>query len=514
MNETHEATPTGDGVTSEAVAAPTEATAPVAGTDAAGDGHGHGERPRDRRGRHDGHRGDGDPAVRPRRRTADAGRTGYSPVTPPSSRSSRPCLAAGPASPPGRRPDGRVPPRPSREDGRRRSPLRAGGRRVLRACRAAGPAAEDPTAYRLDTERIGMAAPGCRLDAPSKWVGPARTGMDPARTATVPVAQAPLDGRPGGPGPGGPPRRRGRRRLRRAQPEPNPRGRPDDPAYGDIPLRRSGRHHNHNIGQFDIERRLVVASASGSPQNTSSIAAQVSPGLVDINTTLKAENEEAAGTGMVLTSNGEVLTNNHVIEGATTISVTDIGNGKTYWASVVGYDRTEDMAVIQLKNASGLKTVPRQLLDVASGQGVVGIGNAGGVGGTPSVAGGSVTALGQSITASDSGDGTSERLTDLIETTATSSPATRAARWSPPRARSSGWTPPPRGPAAGSPFQPRQVGQRPARGSPSRSTRPPHWPRRLRPATPRQPSTSARPRSSASRCRAQARRRRASVVSA
>jgi S1-C subfamily serine protease len=120
---------------------------------------------------------------------------------------------------------------------------------------------------------------------------------------------------------------------------------------------------------------------------------------------------------MVLTSNGEVLTNNHVIEGATTISVTDIGNGKTYSATVVGYDRTEDVAVIQLKNASGLKTVTiGSSSGTAKGEGVVGIGNAGGVGGTPSVAGGSVTATGQSITASDSGDGTSEKLTNLIQT--------------------------------------------------------------------------------------------------
>ncbi|HEY5245389.1 MAG TPA: trypsin-like peptidase domain-containing protein [Acidimicrobiales bacterium] len=140
------------------------------------------------------------------------------------------------------------------------------------------------------------------------------------------------------------------------------------------------------------------------------------PGLVDVNTTLSYQDEEAAGTGMVLTSNGEVLTNNHVVEGATSISVTDIGNGKTYTASVVGYNRTNDVAVIQLHDASGLQTVTTgDSSKVAVGEGVVGIGNAGGAGGTPSVAGGSVTALNQSITASDEGDGTSEQLTGLIE---------------------------------------------------------------------------------------------------
>jgi len=162
-----------------------------------------------------------------------------------------------------------------------------------------------------------------------------------------------------------------------------------------------------------------ISSASGSPSNLSAIASKVDPGLVDINTTLGYDNAQAAGTGMVLTSSGEVLTNNHVIDGATTISATDIGNGKTYTASVVGYDRTKDVAVIQLHGASGLKTVSLgNSSQVAVGEGVVGIGNAGGAGGTPSVAGGSVTALDQSITASDAGDGTVEHLTGLIETNA------------------------------------------------------------------------------------------------
>lgn len=162
-----------------------------------------------------------------------------------------------------------------------------------------------------------------------------------------------------------------------------------------------------------------TSTASGSPANVTAIASGVDPELVDINTTLKYQGEEAAGTGMVLTSNGLVLTNNHVIEEATTITATDIGNGKTYTATVVGYDRTNDVAVISLQGASGLKTVSiGNSSSVATGQGVVCIGNAGGVGGSPSVAGGSVTALDQSITATDAGDGTTETLTNLIETNA------------------------------------------------------------------------------------------------
>ena len=153
--------------------------------------------------------------------------------------------------------------------------------------------------------------------------------------------------------------------------------------------------------------------------STSQITSRVSPGLVDVVSTLGDENGEAAGTGMVLTSTGEVLTNNHVIDGATSISVTDIGNGRTYKASVVGYDKTQDVAVLQLQDASGLTTVSLgNSATVSTGQSVVAIGNAEGKGGQPSVATGSVTALNQSITASDEGSGSSEQLTGMIETNA------------------------------------------------------------------------------------------------
>jgi S1-C subfamily serine protease len=157
------------------------------------------------------------------------------------------------------------------------------------------------------------------------------------------------------------------------------------------------------------------STGAGAPADISGIASNVNPALVDINTNLSYQNEQAAGTGMVLTSDGVILTNNHVIDGATSISVTDIGNGKTYTANVVGYDRTGDIAVIKLVNASGLKTISTSSSTAAVGQAIVGIGNAGGAGGTPSAAGGSVTALNQSITASDNGGGNAENLTGLIE---------------------------------------------------------------------------------------------------
>jgi S1-C subfamily serine protease len=164
---------------------------------------------------------------------------------------------------------------------------------------------------------------------------------------------------------------------------------------------------------------FALGSASSTPSGavltTSQITAQTDPGLVDVVSTLGYQQAESAGTGLVLTSSGEVLTNNHVIEGATSITVTDIGNGQSYKAKVIGYDQTKDIAVLQLQGASGLKTV--RLGDsstAAVGQSVTAIGNAGGKGGTPSVVTGKITGINASITASDEGSGTTEQLSGMI----------------------------------------------------------------------------------------------------
>jgi S1-C subfamily serine protease len=150
----------------------------------------------------------------------------------------------------------------------------------------------------------------------------------------------------------------------------------------------------------------------------STIAARVDPAVVDVNVTFNYQSAEGAGTGIVLTSNGLVLTNNHVIDQATKISVTDVGNGKTYTANVLGYDNTHDVALLQLQGASGLATAKLSTASPSVGEAVVAIGNAGGTGGTPTSAGGSVTAVDQSITASDELTSGSEQLSGLIEVNA------------------------------------------------------------------------------------------------
>ncbi len=155
------------------------------------------------------------------------------------------------------------------------------------------------------------------------------------------------------------------------------------------------------------------------PLTTAAIIAKTNPSVADINSTLGYQHATASGTGIVLTSSGEVLTNNHVIEGATAISVTDVGNGRTYHATVAGYDEIDDIAVLQLQGVSGLATASLgDSSKVTAGTKVVAIGNAGGKGGTPSATTGSVTSLDAAITATDESASTTERLTGLIRTSA------------------------------------------------------------------------------------------------
>jgi S1-C subfamily serine protease len=169
-------------------------------------------------------------------------------------------------------------------------------------------------------------------------------------------------------------------------------------------------------------RAYGYGSGGRTPGGTTSTATAATAaqqvGVVDIVVTLGYQQAQAAGTGMILTANGEVLTNNHVVDGATNIKVTVVSTGRTYSASVVGDDPTQDVAVIQLKGASGLKTVSTASAAATVGASVVGVGNAGGAGGTPSAAAGKVVALGQSITARDDDGTNAERLSGLIETDA------------------------------------------------------------------------------------------------
>ena len=155
--------------------------------------------------------------------------------------------------------------------------------------------------------------------------------------------------------------------------------------------------------------------------NADAIASKVTPAIVDVNTVLASsggQTQQAAGTGIIITPGGEVLTNNHVIQGATSIKVTVQGRSESYNATVLGESPSADVALIQIQGVSGLPTAQlASSSNLSVGQPVVAIGNALGQGGAPSVTQGSITALDQSITASDGG-GRSEQLTGLIQSDA------------------------------------------------------------------------------------------------
>jgi S1-C subfamily serine protease len=165
---------------------------------------------------------------------------------------------------------------------------------------------------------------------------------------------------------------------------------------------------------------LLVAAIGAKIAFARMSAPAIGNGVVVIETNLAYQNGAAAGTGMVLTSSGTVLTNNHVIAGATTVKVVVPGTGRSYTARVAGYDVQHDVALLRLQNASNLKSVSTTNSKPTLGSVVRALGNAGGTGSLTSVSG-RVTGLGKTITASDD-QGGSEQLTGLIETNAAVQP--------------------------------------------------------------------------------------------
>jgi S1-C subfamily serine protease len=196
----------------------------------------------------------------------------------------------------------------------------------------------------------------------------------------------------------------------------------------------------HPALAFVLAGLLIVGGAFGlaavtrlgtsTPQPHTAVAAPTSPtaGIVDITTSRHliggTGNQlipAGAGTGMVLTADGEVLTNNHVVRGAWKIEA-QVPGGASYTATVVGVDPTHDVALLQLTDASGLSTIsPGDASTISVGDQVTGVGNALGRGGTPAVATGSVTGTERTITAHDP-SGTDEKLSGLIQTNANIQP--------------------------------------------------------------------------------------------
>jgi S1-C subfamily serine protease len=158
------------------------------------------------------------------------------------------------------------------------------------------------------------------------------------------------------------------------------------------------------------------SSGNGQTANidVQSIAQKVSPSVVNLVSSLNQG--EAAGTGIVISSSGLVLTNNHVIASSNDLEAEIGGNGDYHGVKVLGYDIEHDVALAQIEDVSGL--TPASLGDSSSvqvGDAIVALGNAGGKGGEPTVVSGSVTGTGQQITASDQDGSNAETLHNLLQ---------------------------------------------------------------------------------------------------
>jgi len=157
--------------------------------------------------------------------------------------------------------------------------------------------------------------------------------------------------------------------------------------------------------------------------STAVIARLVSPSVVNIETVVATPSgepqQQAAGTGMIVSSDGIILTNNHVVEDAQSIRVAIAGHG-TYPATVLGTAKSSDVALIKVSGLSGLPPISLgNSSAVAVGQSVVALGNALGLDGPPSTAPGYISGVGQSITANGDGPSpSSETLHGLLETNA------------------------------------------------------------------------------------------------
>jgi len=163
----------------------------------------------------------------------------------------------------------------------------------------------------------------------------------------------------------------------------------------------------------------AAAAEQHEAMNDQAVYKRVEPGVVDVTSNLEYREETAKGTGFVIdAADGLVLTNNHVIDQATSVTVTLVTSGKTYPARILGYDAADDVALLQVRGAAltAVRIGDSSLVDV--GMPVLAIGNEAGQGGAPTVAPGVISSLGRTIVASDQSSGLTETLHGMFQTSA------------------------------------------------------------------------------------------------
>lgn len=181
-------------------------------------------------------------------------------------------------------------------------------------------------------------------------------------------------------------------------------------------------HHAATTVPSAVSTAIRVSSVTSTGSGVSQIVKAVSPAIVEI-TASDDSGDVSEGTGMIITSGGEVLTNNHVIEGASTVTVSLDGSSHQLHATLVGTDPDKDVALLQIQGASNLPTVIfGNSHAVAVGDAVVAIGNALALGNSTSVTSGIVSALDRQITAGSEESSGTETLSGLIQTDAAINP--------------------------------------------------------------------------------------------
>ena len=142
--------------------------------------------------------------------------------------------------------------------------------------------------------------------------------------------------------------------------------------------------------------------------------------MVDITATLGYDDETASGTGFFVDPrDGLVLTNNHVIRDATSVTVAIPQTQQTFQAQIVGADTSADIAVLRIAPLAGASSAPiGDSATVAVGSTVIAIGNRAGAGGPPVLAPGVISATGRTIQAADGASGFTETLHNMLQTTA------------------------------------------------------------------------------------------------
>jgi S1-C subfamily serine protease len=183
--------------------------------------------------------------------------------------------------------------------------------------------------------------------------------------------------------------------------------------------------------QTIVEKFFPTRSSLVQPTTVGAVIAQVLPAVVSVETvsfeekgsTASGTYVEGAGTGMIITPDGEVLTNNHVVAGASTVNVTLYGQTELRSAKVVGTDPSNDLALLQIEGASNLPTVTFGDSNQSEvGDSVLAVGNALALAGGPSVTEGIISAEGRSLSATDPLTQAPEHLTDLLQTDAAINP--------------------------------------------------------------------------------------------